>query len=103
MMILGDSAGFLNSQRLKGIHLAIKEGMLAAETAFEALTKGIWNSVNFSKRSKKSWIKDELGKSATFTGFERGFWMGMLNAGLQQITEDAACATAFDPLPAICP
>ncbi len=38
-MILGDSAGFLNSQRLKGIHLAIKSGMLAAETAFEALTK----------------------------------------------------------------
>src|SRR5207248_6792712 len=29
-MILGDSAGFLNSQRLKGIHLAIKSGMLAA-------------------------------------------------------------------------
>src|SRR5947208_4019080 len=39
-MILGDSAGFLNSQRLKGIHLAIKSGMLAAETAFDALTKG---------------------------------------------------------------
>ena len=36
-MILGDSAGFLNSARLKGIHLAIKSGMLAAETAFEAL------------------------------------------------------------------
>ena len=35
-MIVGDSAGFLNSQRLKGIHLAIKSGMLAAETAFEA-------------------------------------------------------------------
>ena len=32
-MILGDSAGFLNSARLKGIHLAIKSGMLAAETA----------------------------------------------------------------------
>ena len=38
-MIVGDSAGFLNSARLKGIHLAIKSGMLAAETAFEALVK----------------------------------------------------------------
>src|SRR5246127_4982598 len=38
-MILGDSAGFLNSQRLKGIHLAIKSGMLAAETAFDAMAK----------------------------------------------------------------
>src|SRR3954447_20710940 len=36
-MIVGDSASFLNSQRLKGIHLAIKSGMLAAETAFNAL------------------------------------------------------------------
>ena len=38
-MIVGDSASFLNSQRLKGIHLAIKSGMLAAETAFSALLK----------------------------------------------------------------
>src|SRR5215468_5394046 len=37
-MITGDSAGFVNSQRLKGIHLAIKSGMLAAETAFECMT-----------------------------------------------------------------
>ena len=40
-MIVGDSAGFLNSQRLKGIHLAMKSGMLAAETAFAALVKTI--------------------------------------------------------------
>ena len=33
-LIVGDSAGFLNSARLKGIHLGIKSGMLAAETAF---------------------------------------------------------------------
>ena len=38
-LIVGDSAGFLNSQRLKGIHLAMKTGMLAAETIFEALLK----------------------------------------------------------------
>src|SRR5438477_10876271 len=39
-MLLGDAAGFLNSQRLKGIHLAIKSGMLAAETAFDAVRSG---------------------------------------------------------------
>ena len=39
-MILGDSASLLNSQRLKGIHLAIKSGMLAAETAFESMRVG---------------------------------------------------------------
>jgi electron-transferring-flavoprotein dehydrogenase len=36
-LVAGDSAGFLNSQRLKGIHLAMKSGMLAAEAIFEEL------------------------------------------------------------------
>jgi len=36
-LLVGDTAGFLNSQRLKGIHLAIKSGMLAAETIFDGM------------------------------------------------------------------
>ena len=39
-MIAGDAAGFMNSVRLKGIHLAMRTGMLAAETAFEAVRNG---------------------------------------------------------------
>src|SRR6202142_2744805 len=35
VLLIGDSASFLNGQRLKGIHLAIKSGMLAAETILE--------------------------------------------------------------------
>ena len=34
-LIAGDAGGFLNSMRLKGIHLAMRTGMLAAEAAFE--------------------------------------------------------------------
>jgi len=41
-LIAGDAAGFMNSVRLKGIHLAMRTGMLAAETAFEAICKGEW-------------------------------------------------------------
>src|SRR3984893_9381094 len=89
-MILGDSAGFLNSQRLKGIHLAIKSGMLAAETAFEALKKDAFSAAtlsDFQRRVESSWIKDELWKVRNFhQGFEHGFWRGMINAGLQQFT-----------------
>ena len=33
-LIVGDAAGFLNGMRLKGIHLAFKTGMLAAQAAF---------------------------------------------------------------------
>jgi len=89
-MILGDSAGFLNSQRLKGIHLAIKSGMLAAETAFEALHKEDFSAASlgsFQSRVENSWIKEELWKVRNFDqGFEHGFWSGMFHAGIQQFT-----------------
>ena len=89
-MITGDSAGFLNSARLKGIHLAIKSGMLAAETAFEALQKNDFSAPNietYQKKVETSWIKDELWKVRNFhQGFEHGFWPGMFHAGIQQIT-----------------
>jgi electron-transferring-flavoprotein dehydrogenase len=39
-LIAGDAGGFLNSMRLKGIHLAMRTGMLAAESAFGALCSG---------------------------------------------------------------
>lgn len=38
-LIVGDAANFVNSLRLKGIHLAMRSGMLAAETAFAAVRK----------------------------------------------------------------
>ena len=89
-MIVGDSAGFLNSQRLKGIHLAIKSGMLAAETAFEALTSGDSSARQLGKFQQKvesSWIKQELYPVRNFhQGFEHGFLSGMLNTGLLMAT-----------------
>ncbi|MBV9573386.1 MAG: electron transfer flavoprotein-ubiquinone oxidoreductase [Acidobacteriales bacterium] len=89
-MIIGDSAGFLNSQRLKGIHLAIKSGMLAAETAYDALAKSDFSAVklsDFQQRVESSWIKDELWKVRNFhQGFEHGLWPGLFHAGLQQFT-----------------
>jgi electron-transferring-flavoprotein dehydrogenase len=89
-MITGDSAGFLNSQRLKGIHLAIKSGMLAAETAYEALVDGDF-SINqlssYPSHVEKSWIREELWKVRNFhQGFENGLLEGMIHAAVQQVT-----------------
>ena len=39
-LIVGDAANFVNSTRLKGIHLAMRSGMLAGETAFDAVCAG---------------------------------------------------------------
>ncbi len=88
-MILGDSASMLNSQRLKGIHLAIKSGMLAAETAFESMLVGDNSSAALSayeSRVEGSWIKEELYPVRNFhQGFEHGLLPGLLHSGVQQV------------------
>jgi len=88
-MIIGDSAGFLNSARLKGIHLAIKSGMLAAETAFEALLKSDSSAATlgqFQRRVETSWISDELLPVRNFhQGFKNGLVAGIFNTALQQL------------------
>jgi electron-transferring-flavoprotein dehydrogenase len=38
--LIGDTAGFLNVPRIKGSHNAMKTGMLAAESAFAAISNG---------------------------------------------------------------
>jgi electron-transferring-flavoprotein dehydrogenase len=39
-MIVGDGAGFVNMEKIKGLHYAIRSGMCAAETAVNALGDG---------------------------------------------------------------
>ena len=88
-MILGDSASLLNSQRLKGIHLAIKSGMLAAETAFESMRVGDNSSgalEAYQTRVEGSWIREELYPVRNFhQGFEHGLLPGLVNSGIQQV------------------
>jgi electron-transferring-flavoprotein dehydrogenase len=89
-LIVGDAAGFLNSQRLKGIHLAMKTGMLAAETVFEALLKNDFSAhtlKSYEDKWRASWVRDELWKVRNFhQGFESGFWRGVFHGGLQFVT-----------------
>jgi electron-transferring-flavoprotein dehydrogenase len=88
-MLLGDSASFLNSQRLKGIHLAIKSGMLAAEAAFDALVAGDSSADTLSGYKAavdRSWIREELWRVRNFhQGFEHGLLEGMVKAGIQEV------------------
>ena len=90
VLLVGDGAGFLNSQRLKGIHTAIKSGMLAAETIFEALVAGDFSArqlQRYEQRVKESWIMPELWRVRNFhAGFRHGRWPGLINAGLQFVT-----------------
>ena len=89
-LIIGDSAGFLNSQRLKGIHIGIKSGMLAAETIFDVLRSGDTSAhalAAFSQKVEQSWIKKELWAVRNFhQGFHNGLWTGLANTAVQMIT-----------------
>jgi electron-transferring-flavoprotein dehydrogenase len=89
-LIIGDSAGFLNSQRLKGIHLAIKSGIMAAETIYDSLVVEDFTDAKlaaFNSRFEKSWAKEELYGVRNFhQAYEDGLFSGFLHTGLQMIT-----------------
>jgi len=89
-LIIGDSASLLNSQRLKGIHTAIKSGMLAAETIYEALCAGDTSAkalAAYPQKVEQSWIKKELWEVRNFhQAFHGGLYSGLVQAGLQFVT-----------------
>ncbi len=90
-LIVGDAAGFLNSLRLKGIHLAMKTGMLAAETAFGAVAAGDTSRgrlVKFDDQIRQSWVGAELRPvQHVHQAFKYGLFGGLAFAGLQLMTK----------------
>jgi electron-transferring-flavoprotein dehydrogenase len=93
LLIVGDSAGFLNGMRLKGIHLGMKSGMLAAETLWEALQAEAFDRetlASYERRFKESWAYAELRTARNFhQGFHNGLLPGLINAGLATVTGGA--------------
>src|SRR5256885_15579144 len=91
-LIIGDSGSFLDSQKLKGIHLAIKSGMLAAETAFEALKAGDTSAKTLSvyqTKIEQSYIKKELWKVRNFhQGFAHGQFAGFIYTRSEEHTSE---------------
>jgi len=89
-LIVGDAAGFLNSLRLKGIHLAMKSGMLAAETAFEAVVEDDTSEarlVKYDEKIRQSWVGAELRPVRhVHQAFRYGLFGGLVFAGLQMLT-----------------
>lgn len=65
-LLVGDDAGFLNNLKQKGTHTAMKSGMLAAETIFEAIKNGSLGKedlVGYTNRYQESWLYNELHKA----------------------------------------
>lgn len=89
-LIVGDSAGLLAMPSLKGIHLAVKSGMLAAKTTFEALKKNDTSLKQLSLYEKlfnESTIYKELYPVRNFrAAFQGNLLLGMFRFGIQMIT-----------------
>jgi electron-transferring-flavoprotein dehydrogenase len=88
--LVGDTAGFLNAATLKGIHLAIKSGMMAAESIADALQAGDTTGAKLAKYTElfeASWARDELWKVRNYRqAFDGGLMAGMVDAGVQMLT-----------------
>ena len=89
-VIVGDAASFLNAERLKGIHLAMESGMLAARAAYEAVREDNYSSAvldAYNQGFAASQARDELYKVRNFhQGFQTGRWSGLFNAAVLQVT-----------------
>ncbi|BBB31083.1 electron transfer flavoprotein-ubiquinone oxidoreductase [Neptunomonas japonica] len=68
-LVIGCNAGTLNFAKIKGTHTAMKSGMIAAESVFEALKAGCTGGKqleSFNTAFKASWLHDELYRSRNF-------------------------------------
>ncbi len=90
MLMVGDSAGMLNPLRLKGIHLAIESGMMAAETLFHALLQKDYSKQTLQRYQnlyETSEAKKELWSVRNFRqGQQKGELFGMLNTAFGLMT-----------------
>jgi electron-transferring-flavoprotein dehydrogenase len=84
-VFVGSSAAMQYMPGLKGIHVSMKSGMLAAEAIIEALEKGSFDQETleaYPRLFDQSWVKDELYEGRNFyqaiskTNLSKFFFLG---------------------------
>lgn len=90
--LLGCSAGLLNVPKIKGSHMAMKSGMLAADAVFDALrgpaaaaraTADGLEVARYDADVRASWVGAELRAVRNYhPAFKAGQWAGMAYAAL---------------------
>ncbi len=90
VVILGDSAGFVDVPSLKGIHYAMQSGIYAAQAIFAALKAGDPSATrlaDYDRMVNDSFIMQDLyGTRNTRLAFKDGFYAGGLKAALMTLT-----------------
>lgn len=90
-VLVGCDAGTINFAKIKGNHTAMKSGMLAAESIFEALASGDEGGkdlTSFTDKYQNSWLYEELYNTRNFGPAMHKFgtfWGGAYNTLDQNI------------------
>lgn len=88
-LLVGDAAGFLDGMRLKGVHTALKSGMLAADTAYRALCAGEAADTELASYAvdiHASWIQEDLWRARNIQQiYQRGWLRGVIPGALEML------------------
>jgi len=90
VVILGDSAGFVDVPSLKGIHYAMQSGMLAARAIYAGLKAGDASAARLAEYDRSvnaSFIIQDLYRTRNMRlAFKDGFYVGGVKAALMTLT-----------------
>jgi electron-transferring-flavoprotein dehydrogenase len=93
VVILGESAGFVDVASLKGIHYAVQSGMLAARAIFSALKVDDTSAAMlhaYDRDVEASFIRRDLHRRRNMRlAFKRGFYRGGFEAALMSLSAGA--------------
>ena len=93
VVVLGDSAGFVDVASLKGIHYAMESGIQAARAIFQALKAGDGSApalAAYDRAMAESYVVSDLRRTRNMRlAFRDGLWRGGLKAGLMAATRGA--------------
>ena len=93
VVILGDSAGFVDVPSLKGIHYAMQSGIFAARAIYDALKANDTSATKlaaYDRAMDASYVISDMKKTRNMRlAFKDGFFVGGAKAGLMTVTGGA--------------
>lgn len=82
-VLVGDSAGFLNVAKIKGVHNAIHSGIMASRAVFQAIKSNHVQATTYTELLKSSKLYSELHRVRNIRpAFNAGIYLGLLYAGI---------------------
>lgn len=86
VVLLGDSAGFVDVPSLKGVHYAMQSGIYAARAIFQQLKDGA-GLAEYDRLVDRSYVASDLRRTRNMRlAFRDGFYLGGIQAALMAAT-----------------